>query len=87
MVSILSQVIRARIALRNKIKAISAEGRMTAWILSIIPVFIFTWTMFTTPNYYGGVMDDPLFPPAAAFIISCVVLNALILRKLVNFRI
>ena len=86
-VSILSQVIRARIALRNKIKAISAEGRMTAWILSIIPVFIFAWTMMTTPNYYGGVMDDPLFVPAAAFIITCVVLNALILRKLVNFRI
>ncbi|MDU8946032.1 type II secretion system F family protein [Ovoidimarina sediminis] len=86
-VAILSQVIRARIALRNKIKAISAEGRMTAWILSIIPVFIFTWTMITTPNYYRGVMDDPLFIPAAAFIITCVVLNALILRKLVNFRI
>ncbi len=86
-IAILSQVIRARIALRQKIKSISAEGRMTAWILSIIPVLIFSWTMLTTPDYYGGVMDDPLFIPAAVFIIGCVILNALILRKLVNFRI
>ena len=32
-------------------------------------------------------MADPMFKPMAALIITFVVLNALVLKKLVNFRI
>jgi tight adherence protein B len=85
--SILAQVIRGRSMMRRKIKAMSAEGRISAIILSGLPFVMFGLNSIITPEYYGGVMDDPLFLPLAAAAVALVLLNALILFKLVNFRI
>ncbi len=86
-VQTLADVIRGRIALRRKIRAVSSEGRLTAWFLSALPVLIFGYTTATTPSYYGGVSQDPLFMPMAGAVILLTVANFLVLKKLVNFRI
>ena len=86
-VQTLADVIRGRIALRRKIQAVSSEGRLTAWFLSALPVIIFAYTTATTPNYYGGVSQDPLFVPMAATVVGLTIANFLVLRKLINFRI
>ena len=82
----LSRVIRGRMMMRRKIRAISSEGRLSAIFLSSLPIFIGVFTSITAPTYYGDVADDPLFLPVAGIILVLVVLNALVLRKLVNFR-
>ncbi len=82
----LARVIRDRIRMRKKIKAISAEGRLSAWFLSFIPLVILAATSITAPDYYRGVFDDPAFRPLAAVVIGLLVVNALVLRRLVNFR-
>lgn len=83
----LARVIRARMSLRRKIKAISSEGRLTAYILSALPVVIAVVMTVTSPGYYGGVMDYPSFWPIMSVITMAVVLNAIILLRLVNFRV
>lgn len=83
----LSTVIRARLALRRRIQAISAEGRLTSVFLSALPVFILISTHLASPNYYMGVSEDPLFKPFAITIGALVVTNYLVLRRLVDFRI
>lgn len=84
--TVLSQVIRGRAMMRRKIKAMSAEGRISAFILSGLPFVMFGLNMIITPEYYGGVMNDPLFPPMAAAAVGLVALNALVLFRLVRFR-
>jgi tight adherence protein B len=86
-VDLLSKVIRGRIAMRRRIRAISSEGRLSAWFLSALPIAIYGMTSITSPSYYRDVSEDPLFVPMMATVIALVVANALILRKLVNFRI
>lgn len=83
----LSRVIRGRIAMRRRIKAISAEGRATAAFMSFLPVFIFGSTSFLSPDYYAGVADDPYFRPVAITVVVLIVANALAMRRLVNFKI
>jgi len=51
-----AKIIRAREFLRKKVKALSAEVRVTAMILIAIPFFILGSVYFTTPTYL-----DPLF--------------------------
>lgn len=82
----LAKVIRDRISMRKRIQALSAEGRLTSLFLSCLPFLIFGATMFTAPDYYSGVWDDPLFVPFAAVIAVFVVTNFLVMRRLVNFR-
>jgi tight adherence protein B len=84
--NVLAKVIRDRATMRRKITAISAEGRLSAFILSALPFGIFGSIYVTTPTYYRDVMDDPAFMPAAIIIVSLVVLQALILRRLVTFK-
>ena len=86
-VEVLARVIRDRIAMRRTIHAISSEGRLSAWFLSALPLVIFGFTSLTTPDYYGGVADDPLFVPMGVTIVGFTVLNFLVLKKLVNFHI
>lgn len=86
-VEVLAKVIRDRIAMRRSIHAISSEGRLSAWFLSALPLVIFGFTSVMTPDYYGGVAEDPLFMPMAMAIVGFTVLNFLVLKKLVNFHI
>jgi tight adherence protein B len=84
--TVLAQVMRGRAMMRRKIHAMSAEGRISAFILSGLPFVMFGLNMVITPEYYGGVINDPLFPPMAAAAVGLVALNALVLFRLVRFR-
>lgn len=87
MLGTLSKVIRDRMMMRRRVKAISSEGRMSALLLSALPVLIYVVTSITAPDYYGGVRDDPLFMPIAIIVVGLVVANGLVLRKLATFNI
>lgn len=82
----LSQVIRNRFAMMRKIKALSAEGRITAVIVSAVPPLIFVALNVLSPTYYGDVSDDPLYMPFLATGATLTIINALVLRRLVRFH-
>ena len=83
---VLSRTIRDRLTMRRRIQALSAEGRLTAAFLSFIPVLIFVVMQILTPSYYGSIANEPEAIPLGIAIVTLVILNALALRKLVNFR-
>ena len=82
----LARVIRDRAAMRQKIRAISAESRMSAIFLSAIPVVIFAFMSVAVPSYFNDVKGDPMYLPMMILIGTFIGANALILRKLVRFR-
>ncbi|WP_170476439.1 type II secretion system F family protein [Ruegeria arenilitoris] len=86
-VSVLANVIRRRIALRARIKAISAEGRLSGVLLSIIPLVIMGLMSINAPGYYTDVSDDPAFIKLAILVVVLMISNVIILYRLVNFRI
>lgn len=84
--NVLSQVIRDRQTMRKKIKAISAEGRLSGLILTLLPVIIYIVIEFSTPSFYGDVRGDEMFPYFAGAIVGLIVLQGLLLRRLVSFK-
>ncbi len=83
----LASVIRDRFAMDRKIKALSAEGRITARVVSLVPIALAAFLHLTTPSYYAEVADDPLFMPLIGIGILLTVANALALRQQVKFHI
>lgn len=83
----LSKVIRGRFTLNKKIRAISSEGRLSMQILSVLPFVLIGVVTMTSPSFYGDVSDDPLFPWIGGLMVTLIIANYLILRKLVNFRV
>lgn len=84
---VLAEVMRGRIMMRRKIKSMSAEGRISAWILSALPFLMVGLNSIITPSYYGDVVGYPLFLPMAAVAVGLILANGYILFRLVNFRI
>jgi tight adherence protein B len=82
----LAGVIRERFAMMRKIRSLSAEGRLTAIIVSIVPIAIFVSLNLLSPTYYGDVADDPLFMPFLVIGAILTVVNAVVLRRLVRFH-
>jgi tight adherence protein B len=57
----LSGVIRDRMSMFMKVRALSSEGRMSGWMLSVLPVFTISLLFFLNPSFYLAVASDPIF--------------------------
>ncbi len=56
----LSAVIRSRFRFQRRVRTLSAEGRMSAWILALVPFALFAGLYMTTPSYLEMLTGDPL---------------------------
>jgi tight adherence protein B len=82
----LSRLIRQRAKIRLKIRALTAEGRLSAIVLTIVPLFIFGAVNLVAPSYYGEVRDHPATVPVLVFVVLLLVTGNLVIRRMVNFR-
>ncbi len=81
----LGRVIRDRFAMERKIKALSAEGRITAIVVSSVPIALAGFLHLSTPSYYADVAEDPLFIPLLGLGFFLTLINAIALRRQVKF--
>jgi tight adherence protein B len=83
----LSTVIRERFKMRRKIRALAAEARASALILSSLPIAIFMIVQFVTPEFYASVWDEPLTKKALAMAGGWMMVGNFIMYRLVNFKV
>jgi tight adherence protein B len=83
----LSSVIRERFKMRRKIRALAAEARASALILSSLPIAIFTVIQFVTPEFYASVWDEDITKKALAVAGFWMMVGNFIMYRLVNFKI
>lgn len=82
----LSRVIRERIRMKARIRALSAEGRMSATILSALPFVLAGVIFLINPDYYLKAMADPAFLPLIAGGALGIAMGIFVMYRLVNFR-
>ncbi len=83
----LSLVIRERFKMRRKIKAISAEGRISAIILSALPLVVLAAVQLSSPNFYGDVWQYDMTKIVLGIAATWMLLGNLVMMKMVNFKI
>jgi tight adherence protein B len=83
----LSSVIRERFKMRRKIRALAAEARASALILSSLPIAIFIVIQFVTPEFYASVWDEDITKKALAVAGFWMMVGNFIMYRLVNFKI
>jgi len=83
----LAAVIRDRLKMKAKIRAISAEGRMSAIFLSAMPVILFLVLLILMPNYYGGIWHEPLAWYMFGGLGFWLVTGNLLILKMVSFKV
>jgi len=55
----IAKVIRGRFRFHRKVRSLTAEGRMSAWVLALVPLVLFATIWVTTPDYLPVLIDDP----------------------------
>jgi tight adherence protein B len=83
----LSGVIRQRFKMRRKIRALAAEGRASAMILSSLPILIFLIVQVITPQFYASVWHMDLTKIALACTAGWMGMGNFIMYKMVNFKV
>ncbi|RQW63029.1 type II secretion system F family protein [Vibrio viridaestus] len=82
-----SKVLRARFKLQRKIKTISAESRMSAWILILAPFVLFLVMTVIQPAYVDIIYKDPRGVKMITFGVISLFFGAIWIRKIVNFEV
>jgi tight adherence protein B len=82
----LASVIRERGKLRRKVKAISTEGRMSAYILTAVPALLMVGIMVLMPQFYSSVWDEPLTWYLLGGSVAWLMLGNAMMFKMSNFR-
>ena len=82
----LAAVIRERFKVKRQVRAVTAHGRMTGWILAALPVALGLILSLLSPEQMKTLISDPLGIKMVAVGGTLQVLGSLIIRKLVNIR-
>jgi tight adherence protein B len=83
----LAQLMRERFKLRARIRAVSAQGRMSGRILSAIPAGVGAIMFLVNPQYARFFVDDPVGHELMAGALGLQFVGYLIIRKIVTFEI
>ncbi len=83
----LSYIIRERFRLKGQVKAASAHGRMTATILTLLPVATMLGLLVVAPGYLQGMAEDKDGKLMIGGAIGAQILGNFFIKKIINIKV
>ena len=80
----ISQVIRSRFRFGRRVRTLSAEGRLSAWILTLVPIILFGVLWITTPDYLPPLLENPAGQKMLVFAVLMMVVAVYWMRKVIR---
>jgi tight adherence protein B len=80
----LAAVTRDRFRVRRELLVLTAQGRMTGWILAFFPVALALVLYLVNPSHMNAFLDDPLGVRLLEIAFALQVIGSLIIRKIVT---
>ncbi len=82
-----SGVLRSRFKLARKIKTLSAESRLSAWILVLAPFALFIGLTFLNPEYLQPLYDNPAGIKMVSAGAVSLFLGSIWIKKVISFEV
>jgi tight adherence protein B len=82
----LSETMRESVSLRGEVRSLAAHGRMSGFVLTVLPIGISLILMFVNPSYLGMLFAHPVGRHLVAGAIGCMILAHFIIRKIVDIK-
>ena len=82
----ISAIIRDRLTLLGEIRTLSAEGRMSAWILSLMPFAVALMMQLSSPDFLRLLYTDPGGRKMLTMALVMMGLGILVIRKVTRIR-
>jgi len=83
----ISYLIRQRFELLGRVKAISAEGRLSAIVLFVLPFGVGGLLWYLSPSYIDLLFTDPLGHDMLSVVGTMLVIGAIIMKKMIAIKV
>ena len=83
----LSHLIRARLKLFARVRVLSSEGRLSAWILGLMPFGLGFVMNIVNPEFMSPLWTDPIGIAMMQYTLGLMVIGIFILRKIIRIRV
>jgi tight adherence protein B len=83
----LSYIIRERFKLKGMVKAVSASGRMTAWVLIALPIALSIGLSFLAPGYLDALVNDPEGKLIIIFVCVAQVIGYFVMKRIIDIKV
>lgn len=80
----ISKVIRGRFRFQRRVRTLSAEGRMSAWVLAVVPLILFGAMMVVNPEYLPMLFNDPNGQKLIAFAFVWGAIGVYFIRRIIR---
>ncbi len=83
----LSRLVRERARLKAKVRVLSAEGRLSGWILVLMPFALGGAVALVNPGFMSLLWTDPIGIGLIKFMLVLMAIGVLLMRKIVRIRV
>lgn len=83
----LGRLIRKRFELKKRIKALSAEGRISAIVLMSLPIGMALVLNFMSPDYLTPLFTDPMGQTMIMGAVVLMILGAIVMKKMIAIKV
>lgn len=83
----ISAVVRGRFRFQRKIRTLSAEGRMSAWVLTLMPFLLAVALSLTSPDYLPMLVKDPAGRKLIVGAFVMITIGTYWMRKIIRIRV
>jgi tight adherence protein B len=82
----LASVMRERFKLKRQIRVISAHGRISAWVLSLLPPVLATVLFLLSPGFMRVLWEDPLGVRIVLIAVTLQIIGTIIISRMVKIE-
>ena len=83
----LSALIRERFRLKRHVRAVSAHGRMTGWVLALLPAALAGIISVVSPGYMRPLFTDPIGKIVVVIALTMQAVGVFIMRRIIDVEI
>jgi tight adherence protein B len=83
----IASVIRGRFKLHRKVRTLSAEGRLSAWVLAMVPLILVVAMTLINPDYLPMLFDDPMGQKLVAFAVLWGAIGVYFIRRIIRIEV
>lgn len=83
----IAHLVRERFKLQGRVRALSAEGRLSAVIMIAIPFVMALVLYLVNPEYLGLLFTDPIGKRMVTFAILMMIVGIVVMKKMIHIRV
>ena len=83
----LSRLIRERLKLMGRVRGLTSEGRLSAWILGLMPFALGVAMFFVNPEFMEPFWTDPIGQSIIKYMLILMAFGVVVIRRIIRIRV